>query len=471
MLERGLLPDFSAVALAELNRINSPVLKDGADLRNLGSLVWCSIDNDDSMDLDQVTMAAPLADDQIKVLVAIADVDSLVKLGSAIDEHARQNTTSVYTSAEIFSMLPEKLSTDFTSLAFNEDRSAIVIELTIASDGSVIHSDVYPAVVRNHAKLAYNSVAAWLEGTGPEPEGIPAVPGLAENLKLQDRAAQQLKNFRHLAGALSLETIESKAQFNGDVVSNLEVESQNRATEIIEDFMIAANQVTARFLTAHNLPSIRRVVRDPRQWDGLIKLAAEYSFALPSAPDPKPLNEFLMKQKAADPLRFPDLSLAVIKLLGRGEYMAEIPGQAMPGHFGLAVSDYNHSTAPNRRYSDLITQRLLKAALAGTPSPYTYATLTALALQCTDKEDDANQVERKVGDCAAALLLQPRIGNQFDALVTDTSPKGTWVRLLELPVEGMLMQPGAGLSRGKQIRVQLVSVNVELGFIDFKKVG
>jgi VacB/RNase II family 3'-5' exoribonuclease len=471
MLDRDLLPDFSTEALTELDKIQAPAAaKADESLRDLTSLLWASIDNDDSRDLDQLTVAEALPDGKTKIFVAIADVDSLVKNGSALDEHARHNTTSVYTAATIFPMLPEKLSTDLTSLNFNEDRLAIVIEMLMDADGSLQDSNIYRARVRNQAKLAYNSVAAWLDG-GSTPGAIMTVNGLAENLRLQDKAAQSMRNFRHVHGALSLETIEAKPIFDGDQIRDLEVEKQNRATDIIEDCMIAANGATARYLTSKKFPSIRRVVRTPKRWDRIVELAGEHKVGLPAEPDSKALDEFLVKEKAADPLRFPDLSLAVIKLLGAGEYMAELPGDTAPGHFGLAVKDYAHSTAPNRRYPDLITQRLLKAALAGSAWPYSKAELDVLAQHCTEAEDAANKVERQVGKSAAALLLESRVGEQFDAIVTGASDKGTWVRLLSIPVEGKLVSGFDGLDVGDGVRVQLISINVERGFIDFKKVS
>ena len=435
------------------------------------NLLWASIDNDDSRDLDQLTVAEAMPADKVKILVAIADVDAVVKNGSAIDEHARHNTTSVYTAAEIFPMLPEKISTDLTSLNFNEDRLAIVIEMVIGADGSLQDSDIYRAWVRNHAKLAYNSLAAWLEGNGDIPEAVAAVNGLEENLRLQDKVTQRMKNFRHVHGALSLETIEAKPVFDGDQIRALEIEEKNRAKEIIEDFMIAANGVTARYLSAKKFPSIRRVVRTPKRWERIVEIANEHGSKLPGMPDSKALEEFLIKEKAADPLRFPDLSLAVIKLLGNGEYIAELPEGNAPGHFGLAVKDYAHSTAPNRRYPDLLTQRLLKAALEGQPVPYRKDELDVLAAHCTAAEDAANKVERQVEKSAAALLLESRIGEQFDAIVTGASEKGTWVRLLSLPVEGKLVQGFDGMDVGDRLRVQLIDTNVERGYIDFKKVN
>ncbi len=470
MLERGLLPDFSPQVLAELEQIASQPPAGDGPVRDLRQVLWASIDNDDSRDLDQLTVAEAMTADQVKVLVAVADVDALVRGGSAIDEYARHNTTSVYTAAQIFPMLPEKLSTDLTSLNFNEDRPAIVIEMVIGVDGALQDSAIYRARVRNHAKLAYHSVAAWLEG-GSAPEAVTAVKGLAENLRLQHVVAQRMRQFRRMHGALSLETIEARPIFDGDQIRELAVDEKNCAKELIEDFMIAANGVTARYLTAKNFPSIRRVVRVPKRWERIVALAQEHGARLPDAPDSKALDEFLIRQKAADPLRFPDLSLSVIKLLGAGEYVAEQPDAPASGHFGLAVKDYSHSTAPNRRYTDLITQRLLKAALANRAVPYTFTELGVMAQHFTEQEDAANKVERQVGKSAAALLLEEKIGQKFDAIVTGAALKGTWVRLLSLAVEGKVVQGAEGLDVGERVRVQLVSVDVEHGFIDFKCLG
>jgi len=475
MLERGLLPDFSAQALAELGRIQASATMNGEPvgdpfgIRDMRDLLWASIDNDDSRDLDQLTVAEAIPGDKVKILVAVADVDSLVENGSAIDEHARHNTTSVYTAARIFPMLPEKLCTDLTSLNFNEERLSIVVEVVMGADGSQQDSDIYRARVRNHAKLAYNSVAAWLEGNGSLPQAIAAVNGLDENLRLQDKVAQSMKNFRHVHGALSLETIEAKPIFDGDQIRDLQVEEKNRAKEIIEDFMIAANGVTARYLSSRKFPSIRRVVRTPKRWERIVEIAEEHGVKLPDNPDSRVLEEFLVKERAADPLRFPDLSLSIIKLMGPGEYAAELAGNTPPGHFGLAVRDYAHSTAPNRRYTDLITQRLLKAAIEARAWPYSKDELDVLAKHCTEEEDAANKVERQVGKSAAALLLESRIGERFDAIVTGASSKGTWVRLLTLPVEGRLVHGFEGMDVGHRLRVQLIFTDVERGYIDFRK--
>ena len=471
MMERGLLPDFSVQAIAELDGIHGAVTNVEKSTRDLRNLAWCSIDNDDSLDLDQLTVAEAMPEGAVKILVAIADVEAVVKKQSALDDHAKHNTTSVYTAAQVFPMLPEKLSTDLTSLNFESDRLAIVVEMVIAGDGSLQSSDIYRATVRNHAKLAYNSVGAWLEGVGPMPQAIGSVKGLVENIRLQDRVARKLKSLRHEHGALDLETIEARPVFDGDEIKDLEAEERNEAKDIIEDFMITANGVTARYLAAQKLPSLRRVVRTPKRWDRIIELALEQGFKLPVEPDSKALDEFLISAKSADPLRFPDLCLSVIKLLGAGEYVVELPGGSSAGHFGLAVKDYAHSTAPNRRYPDLITQRLLKAAMAEGPIPYTTDELETLAKHCTENEDAAKKVERQVGKSAAAIVLESRINQRFDAIVTGASAKGTWVRLLHPPVEGRLVSGFEGLDVGHRLRVQLLHTDVERGYIDFKKVG
>ena len=474
MTARGLLAEFSPEAVSELALIQSPARADGdVHARDLRNLLWASIDNDDSEDLDQLTVAEELTGGRTKIRVAVADVDSLVKKNSAIDRDAQHNTTSVYTAGQIFPMLPLKLSTNLTSLNLNQDRLALVVEMTIAPDGSLLDSDIYRAVVKNHAKLAYNSVGAWLEGKTPVPDAVASVKGLAENLLLQNRTAQSMKSLRHEKGALSLETIQAKPVFHGDKLCDLLVEEKNQAMEIIEDFMIAANGVTVRYLAAKGLPSIRRVVRIPRRWDRIVEIAAEHAFRLPKSPSPRKLEMFLTMMKKADPLRFPDLSLAVIKLLGNGEYVAETADEKATGHFGLAIKDYTHSTAPNRRYPDLITQRLLKAAIEieDRPVPYSLEELEYLADICTKKEDAATKVERQVGKSAAALLLQSMIGERFDGMITGASEKGTWVRLLDIPAEGMLKSGYKGIDVGDQITVELVAVDVIRGFIDFKRVG
>ena len=455
------------------NRVSMPVAYDerirvGLDRRHL---LWCSIDNDTSRDLDQLTVAERLYGGRVKVLVAIADVDAIVKPVSPIDRHARTNTTSVYTAAEIFPMLPERLSTNLTSLGEGEDRLALVIEMGVAADGSIQESQVYRALVNNHAKLAYRSVAAWLDGKDKMPEKIAKTKGMDEQLRMQDQIAQVMKSVRYLHGALDLETIEPEAVLRDGQVVDLRLERKNRAQELIEDFMIAANGVSAQFLEKHGVPALRRVVRSPERWDAIRKVAEGFADDLPADPDSKALAAFLARRRSADPLRFPDLSLTIVKLLGRGEYVLQLPGQQSAGHFGLAVREYSHSTAPNRRFPDLITQRLLKAALAGGKLPYSPAELTSLATHCTEQEDAATKVERQVRKSAAAQFLSGRIGETFDALVTGASEKGTWVRLLKPPAEGKLVSGQEGVKVGDQIKVQLASLNVERGFIDFVRSG
>ena len=467
MIERGLLPSFSAAVEDQLRGIGGPAAGTGPEVRDLRDLLWASIDNDDSKDLDQLTVAESLTDGAVKVLVAIADVDSVVTAGSAIDGHARHNTTSVYTVPVIFPMLPERLSTDLTSLNEGQERVAIVVEMRVDGDGACTASDLYRARVLNRAKLAYNGVAAWLDGRGPVPERIAAVPGLDGQIRLQDRVAQVLKSVRHKRGALDLETIQARGVFDGERLLDLRPDERNRAKELIEDFMIAANQSTVQYLETRGFPALRRVLRSPERWARIVEVASETGWGLPPAPDARALNEFLMDRRAADPRGFPDLSLVIIKLLGSGEYVVDTPGGSVPGHFGLAVGNYTHSTAPNRRFPDLITQRLLKTAMAGRPVPYGPAELQTLALQCTLREDDAKKVERRVEKSAAALLLEPRLGERFDSVVTAASEKGTWVRIFSPPVEGKLVRGFEGLDVGRRLRVELVGTDVERGFIDF----
>ena len=470
MLERGLLPDFSNDVLAELARLNARATTKSKSVRDLRDILWASIDNDDSCDLDQLTVADRLPDGNVKILVAVADVDALVKKSSAIDGHARTNTTSVYTPAEIFPMLPDKLSTNLTSLNFNEDRLSIVIDMTIGSDGTLQDIDIYRARVCNHAKLAYNQVAAWLEGNEQVPDKIANVDGLADNLLLQDEVARSMRAHRHVHGGLNLETIEPRPVFDGDEIQYLEGVKKNRATALIEDFMIAANVSVARYLETRGLASIRRVVQTPKRWDRIVEIAQDLGTELPDIPDSKALDKFLVKEKVADPLRFTDLCLTIIKLLGPGEYITVLPGERAQEHFVLAVSQYAHATGPNRRFTDVITQRLLKAAMDGASSPYSNEELEVLAARCTDIEHLVKKIERQVVKSAAALLLEERIGEQFDAIVTGAAPKGTWVRLLDMPIEGKLVEGFEGVDVGHRLHVQLESVDVDQGFIDFRRV-
>jgi VacB/RNase II family 3'-5' exoribonuclease len=467
MSARGLLPDFSGAALAEAAAFHAAPSESAPSIRDLRQRLWCSIDNDDSRDLDQLSVAEPLAGGAVRILIAVADVDAAVKKRSAIDEHARINTTSVYTAATIFPMLPEKLSTDLTSLNEGEDRLALVVDLVIDAAGAATGSDVYRALVHNQAKLAYNSVAAWLDGTAPAPQRLAAVPGMEEQIRIQDRIAQAMKQLRHGHGALTLETAEARPVFKGEELVDLRLDEKNRAKSLIEDFMVAANGAVSRFLDHAGFPSLRRVLRTPERWDRIVHLAADLKEILPAAPDARALEQFLVRRREADPARFQDLSLSVIKLLGNGEYAVGIPGQRVEGHFGLAVRDYSHSTAPNRRFPDLVTQRLVKAVLDGQPPAYDEDELKELATHCTEQEDNAAKVERQVRKSAAALLLSPQIGRRFDAIVTGASIKGTWVRISQPAVEGKLTRGSEGLDVGDRLRVELVHTDVEHGFIDF----
>jgi exoribonuclease-2 len=474
MRQRGLQPDFPAAAQREAEALRDAPAAPGPAVRDLRDLLWCSIDNDDSRDLDQLTVALPEAGGVQRMLVAIADVDALVRPGDPIDAHARTNTTSVYTAAGVFPMLPLRLSTDLSSLNEHEDRAAIVIEISVGDGAPAAppEAQVYRAVVRNRAQLTYNAVAAWLDGEAPVPPKVAALPGLEAQLRAQDRAGQALKDLRRRHGALSLNTPEARPVFDNDgVLTDLRADEGNRAKELIAGFMIAANGVTARFLDARGFPSLRRFLREPARWQRIREIAAGHGEELPAEPSPLALDAFLTRRRLAAPERFAELSLTIVKLLGSGEYMLSRPGHRAPGHFGLAVNDYTHSTAPNRRYPDLITQRLLKAALQGEPPPYGDEELTELAAHCTVQEDNANKVERQVRKSAAALLLAPRIGETFSSIVTGVSAKGTWVRTSRPVAEGRVVQGFEGLDVGDKPKVELVGVDAARGFIDFRRAG
>jgi VacB/RNase II family 3'-5' exoribonuclease len=469
MIEHGLLPDFSPEAQHQADSTSEPGSTTRPAIRDLRALLWSSIDNDDTRDLDQLAVAEPLNGGAIKILVAIADVDALVSRGSPIDDHARANTTSVYTAAKTFPMLPEKLSTNLSSLMEDQERLALVIEMTIDAGGRIAASDVYRALVLNRAKLAYDSVAAWLDGNAPAPAAVAAVPGMDRQLRLQDQIAQTLRRIRFEHGALSFETIQARPVFSEGVLTDMRADERNRAKELIEDFMVASNGVVARFLQSKGRSLLRRVLRSPERWPRIVALAAAVGGRLPAQPDALALNTFLAARRSADPDAFPELSLSILKLLGSGEYAVELPNQPAEGHFGLAVNEYTHSTAPNRRFPDLITQRLLKAALDGKPAAYSDDELRELAAHCTAQEKSATKVERQVRKAASALLLISRIGQQFDGIVTGASDKGTWVRIAEPVAEGKVVRGEAGLDVGDRVRVELVHVNPERGFIDFAR--
>ena len=470
MRQHGFEPDFPAAVGQQLAQLREkpPAIATSADVRDLRQLLWSSIDNDTSRDLDQIEVAEQSANGDIKVLVGIADVDSFIAKGSAIDLHAARETSTVYAGVRNFPMLPEELSTGKTSLLEKQDRLGVVIEFVVDGDGHVKSSDVYRALVRNQAQLQYNSVGAWLEGTAAAPPKVAASSDLQTQLHLQDEAAQKLRKQRYENGALDIESAELLPLLLDEKVVGVVNQQKNHATELIEDFMIAANGVVARML--EKVSSLRRIVKQPERWDRIVQLATTYGEKLPAQPDSKALNNFLIKRKATDPDHFADLSLAVIKLIGPGEYVLERPGDPAPGHFGLAVQDYTHSTAPNRRFPDIVTQRLLKAMLAGRPNPYTDDELSAIATNCTEKQDAARKVEREMSKRMAAVALQNRIGTLFDAVVTGVTPGGTFVRALQPRVEGLLAQGQQGVDVGDKLRVKLIRTDVQRGFIDFARV-
>ena len=468
--QHGFQPDFSPEVqqqLAQL-RANPPAIAAGGSVRDLRSQLWSSIDNDTSRDLDQIEVAERLSNGDIKVLIGIADVDAFVPKQSAIDQHAARETTTVYTGIRNFPMLPEELSTGKTSLLEHQDCLSVVTEFVADADGHVTSSNVYRALVRNQAQLQYNSLGAWLEGTAAAPPKVAASPDLQAQLRLQDEVAQKLRSRRYENGALDLQTDETLPLVLNAQVVDVVKQQKNRATELIEDFMIAANGVVARML--EKVSSLRRIVKQPERWDRIVQLAATYGEKLPADPDSKTLNDFLIKRKTADPDHFADLSLAVIKLIGPGEYVLERPGDPASGHFGLAVQDYTHSTAPNRRFADMVTQRLIKAMLAGQPNPYSDNELSVAAANCTEKGDAARKVEREMSKRLAAVAMQNRIGAIFDAVVTGATPKGTFVRALQPHVEGLLAQGQQGADVGDKLRVKLIRVDVQRGFIDFARV-
>jgi exoribonuclease-2 len=469
MRQNGFEPDFPPGVeqqLAQL-RAHPPAIAAGADVRDLRNLLWSSIDNDTSRDLDQIEVAERLPNGDVKVLVGIADLDTFVPKQSPIDQHAAKETTTVYTGIRNFPMLPEELSTGKTSLLEDQDRLSVVTEFVVDANGHVTASNVYRAVVRNQAQLQYNSVGAWLEGTAAAPPKVAASADLQAQLRLQDEVAQHLKTRRFENGALNLQTDELHALVLNEQVVDMVRQQKNHATELIEDFMIAANGVVARML--EKVSSLRRIVKQPERWDRIVQLAATHGEKLPANPDSKALNDFLVKRKAADPEHFADLSLSVIKLIGPGEYVLERLGDPAPGHFGLAVQDYTHSTAPNRRFADVVTQRLTKAMLAAQPTPYSDDELSAIASNCTEKEDAARKVERQMAKHLAAVAMQNRIGAIFDAVVTGATPKGTFVRVMQPHVEGLLAQGQQGADVGDKLRVKLIRVDVQRGFIDFAR--
>ena len=470
MTERGFEPEFPPAVAQQLDQLRRNPPQPPASARDLRSLLWSSIDNDTSRDLDQIEYVEALPNGSQRVLIGIADVDAFVPKGSPIDQHAMRETTTVYSGVHNFSMLPEELSTGSTSLLEGQERAALVIEFTVDAQANIAASDIYLARIVNRAQLAYPSVGAWLAGQAAAPPKVAASTDLQQQLRLQDEIAQRLRHQRYNHGALNLQTIETHPIHLTDGTIDIEAEVKNRATQLIEDFMIAANGVVARALDAAHFSSIRRVVKTPKRWDRIVTLAAGLGAKLPAAPDPKPLHDFLCEQQAKDPDHFADLSLAVIKLIGPGEYVLERAGDVAPGHFGLAVQDYTHSTAPNRRFADVVSQRILKALLSGQPNPYTDAELTEIAANCTEKGDAARKVERQMSKRLAAVAMQKRIGEVFDAIVTGVTDGGTFVRVFQPHIEGLLCEGQHGLDVGDRLRAKLIRADVQKGYIDFARV-
>ena len=466
MLAEGFQPDFPPAIVQQVKALEAqkaPVTDDG--VRDLRSMLWSSIDNDTSRDLDQAEVAERVAGG-IRIMIAVADVDADVAIGTPIDQHAAGETTSVYTGIRTFPMLPEALSTDLTSLNENADRLAIVIDMVVGSDGAISSTSIYRALVRNQAQLTYNGVGAWLEGTAAPPPKVAASADLATQLKLQDEAARILLDERHRLGALNIDRVEAEAVITDGEVQGINTRQKNRASELIENFMVAANGVMARTLTNARVPSIRRIVKTPERWPRIVELAARYGDKLPAEPDSAALSAFLQKRKAEDAVHYADVSLAVVKLMGPGEYVLARAGADAPGHFALAAHDYTHSTAPNRRFADTVTQRLIKAFLAKQPCPYSDQQLDAIARNCTLKEDAARKVERVMGKRVAAVALRHRIGESFAAVVTGVTPKGVFVRITNPPAEGILVH-GEGVDVGDQLKVKLISTDPRRGYIDF----
>ena len=465
----GFFSEIPQRVLSEAKALNEdfwPHLETG--VKDLTSLLWSSIDNDDSRDLDQIEYCESRPDGGARVMIAIADVDHYVRQGTYMDAHAIKNGVTVYTGVEIFPMLPERLCNDLSSLVPGQDRLAIVIDFLINNEGEVRSGEVYRAVVRNHAKLIYEIVGNWFEGRAPLPESVASVPGLGEQLLVQDRIAQVIKEARKRNGALEFDSIETKPVFKEHQVIEIALRQRNRAHQLIENFMIAANGVMVNFLRAKNSPVIQRVVKTPERWERICEIAIELGDSLPNRPKAKALSDFLERQQKRDPQRFPDLSLAVIKLLGQGEYDVLYPGKKGEGHFGLAVQDYTHSTAPNRRYIDLIVQRLLKAALKKTREPYSRAELAHIAGWCTDRDQFAKKVERFMRKVAAAMMLLDRVGDTFEGIITGASDKGTYVRLLNPPAEGRVVRRFDGMDVGDNVVVRLIKLSPERGYIDFE---
>jgi exoribonuclease-2 len=473
LIDNNFVPDFTPQIIDAAKSLNEQEIISYAysSVRDLRSLLWSSIDNAASLDLDQVEYAEKLPNGDIRLLVGIADVDSFVPKDSVIDRFAARNVTSIYVGSDVFPMLPERLSTDLTSLREGVDRLAVVIEMIVSEHADVQTGDVFPALLRNRAKLSYEEIGAWLDEKGEVPESVSQIEGMEAQIRLQYETAMRLHNFRKQKGALEFETIEAKVVINADEIVDIRVERHNAARDIIENFMIAANVQTAEFLENRNVPSLRRVVKNPQRWNRIVAIARAFGENLPENPDSLRLAEFLARRKSSDRKHYPDLSLSIIKLLGAGEYVVQEAGADAGGHFGLAVLDYTHSTAPNRRYVDLIVQRLIKATVAGKPSPYTFEELNQIAAKCNERESAARKVERQMNKTIAGSIMSTRIGEEFDAIVTGINDRGTFARVLNPPVDGRIVEGDADLQIGDEVRVRLTATDVQRGFIDFARIS
>lgn len=471
MKDYGFEPSFPNDVCEQVRRLqaNAPPANPDPAVRDLRDLPWTSIDNDDTLDFDQVEFAEVEADGRLHVLVAIADVDSCVPKGSPIDLFAANQTTSIYTGVAIYPMLPPELSTDLTSLKESADRLALVTDMTVNQDGAIQSTQVYHALIQNHAHFAYDSLGDWLDNGGPAPAALAQSPEFAAQIRLQNTESKKLEETRKKSGALNFETIEANPVMVDGKVADMTVPRDNSARDLIENFMVAANVAIGGFLQSRGYPSMQRVVKEPERWPRIVDIASEYGVDLPKYPDAQALSNFLAVRRAADPDRFPDLSLTIIKLLGPGEYVAIPPGGGSEEHFGLAVQGYVHSTAPNRRYPDLVTQRLLKAAIAGSPSPYTVAEIDQIAGHCNERGDAARKLERLMRKVEAAAMLAHDVGQVFDGIVTGASFKGTYVRLFSPPAEGRVMQGEHGMDVGDKVKVRLISVDPYKGYIDFAR--
>ena len=463
--EAGFQPDFPAKAASEARAAERSKLPPVMDLSHL---LWSSIDNEESRDLDQLEYAEPGPEGSIRLLLAIADVASFVPPDSAIDQRARHNTVSLYTAGGTFHLLPPDLSTGKTSLLQNETRLALVADMLVEDDGEVHQPKVYQAKVKNKARLTYDAVGGWLESARPLPE-FDETPGLKEQLTMQWEASQRLELLRKKMGSLVFTSYEARAVIRNGRCVDMAICERSRARDLIESLMVATNVATATFLKSRGFPIIERAVHAPKRWDRICQIAAGYGVKLPETPAPKPLADFLAARRVTNPDDFKNLSLTVLKLLGSGEYVVEPPDQQLSGHFGLAVDDYSHSTAPNRRYADLVIQRLLSASLEKNGPPYSNTELQEIAQRCTEREDAARKVERFMRKVAAAQFLSEQIGRTFAGIVTGASSKGTFVRLFRPAVEGKVERGEHGLDVGDRVQVRLISTDPERGFIDFER--